>query len=61
MTLRTHTINKKNPQHKQVWEWQEHEGVIAAVEQLHKSSQVVEDLGTIKKLHVGNTNPAPLK
>ena len=23
MTLRTHTIEKKNPQHNQIWEWEE--------------------------------------
>ena len=61
MTLRTHTIEKKNPKHKQVWEWQETPEVLAAIEQLHKSSQAVENVGKVKKLHVGNVNYAPLK
>ena len=61
MTLRTYTIEKKNPKHKQIWEWQEHEGVIAAVEQLEKSTQAVKDVGTPKRLFIPNKNYAPLK
>ena len=62
MTLRTHTIEKKNPKHKQVWEWQETPEVLAAIEQLHKSSQVVDAIGSIPKhIHVGNKNFAPSK
>ena len=61
MTLKTHTIEKKNPKHKQVWEWEETPELLAAIEQLHKSSQVVKDLGKVMKLHVGNVNNAPLK
>ena len=61
MTLRTHTIEKKKDTHKQVWEWEETPELLAAIEQLHKSSQAVENIGKVSKLHVGNTNYAPLK
>ncbi len=43
MTLRTHTIEKKNPQHNQIWEWEETPEVLAALEQLRKSEQVVKE------------------
>ena len=42
MTIRTHKIEKKNPQHNQIWEWQETPEVLAALEQLRKSSELVE-------------------
>ena len=61
MTLKTHTVEKKNPKNNQVWEWEETPELLAAIEQLHKSSQAVKDVGKIKKLHVGNTNFAPYK
>ena len=61
MTLKSHTIEKKKDTHKQIWEWEETPELLAAIEQLHKSSQAVEDIGKIKKLHVGNTNYALLK
>ena len=61
MTLKTHTVEKKNPKNNQVWEWEETPELLAAIEQLHKSSQAVKEIGNIKKLHVGNTNYAPLK
>ena len=54
-------IEKKNEQHNQEWSWDETPEVLAAIEQLHKSSQVVKDIGDIKKVHVGNANYAPLK
>ena len=43
MTLKTHTIEKKNPQHNQIWEWEETPEVLAALEQLGKSSALVEE------------------
>ena len=61
MTLKTHTVEKKNPKNNQVWEWEETPELLAAIEQLHKSSQAVKDICNVKKLHVGNTNYAPLK
>ena len=61
MTLRSHTITKKKDTHNQTWEWEETPELLAALEQLEKSSQAVKDLGEIKKVHVGNVNNAPLK
>ena len=61
MTLRTHTIEKKEGKKTQIWEWEETPELLAAIEQLHKSSQAVKDVGKVKKLHVGNVNYAPLK
>ena len=42
MTTRTHTITKKNPKHSQEWSWEEPPEVLAAIEQLHKSSEAVK-------------------
>jgi len=39
LTLRTHTIEKKNPQHNQEWSWEETPEVLSALEQLNKSSE----------------------
>ena len=39
MTTRTHLIEKKNPQHNQEWGWEETPEVLAALEQLNKSSE----------------------
>ena len=39
---RTHTIQKKNKQHNQVWEWEETPAVKKALELLEKSSKEVE-------------------
>ena len=44
MTLKTHTITKKKDTHKQIWEWEETPELLAAIEQLSKSTQVVKDL-----------------
>ena len=43
MTLRTHKIEKKNPQHNQEWSWEETPELLAALEQLHKSDQAVKE------------------
>ena len=43
MTLRTHTIKKKNEQNNQEWSWEETPEGLAALEQLHKSSAIVEE------------------
>tara|TARA_B100000287_G_scaffold249953_1_gene234946 strand:+ start:302 stop:502 length:201 start_codon:yes stop_codon:yes gene_type:complete len=61
MTLKTHTIEKKEGKKTQIWEWEETPALLVAIEQLQKSSQAVKDVGEIKKLHVGNTNFAPYK
>ena len=46
MTLKTYTVEKKNPKHTQIWEWEETPELLAALEQLSKSTQVVKDLET---------------
>ena len=43
MTIRTYKIEKKNPQHNQEWSWEETPEVLAALEQLRKSSALVEE------------------
>ena len=43
MTTRTHKIEKKNEQHNQEWSWEETPEVLAALEQLRKSSELVEE------------------
>ena len=60
MTTRTHTVTKKNPKHSQEWSWEETPELLAAIEQLHKSSQTVEDI-KVPNLFVPNQNKAPLK
>ena len=61
MTLKTHTIEKKEVKKTQIWEWEETPELVKAIEQLQKSSEAVKDVGKIKKLHVGKTNFAPYK
>ena len=55
MTLKTHTVEKKNPKNNQLWEWEETPELLAAIEQLHKSSEEVKNL-RVPKLHVGTNN-----
>jgi hypothetical protein len=43
MTTKTHKIEKKNEQHNQEWSWEETPEVLAALEQLRKSSALVEE------------------
>ena len=42
MALKTYTVKKKNPKHNQEWSWEETPEVLAALEQLSKSTQVVK-------------------
>ena len=42
MTIRTPTVEKKNPKHNQEWSWEETPEVLAAIEQLRKSSEIVD-------------------
>ena len=53
--LKTHTVEKKNPKHNQVWEWEETPELLAAIEQLTKSSELVKTL-KVPTLHVGTNN-----
>tara|TARA_Y100000356_G_scaffold24472_1_gene17231 strand:- start:156 stop:353 length:198 start_codon:yes stop_codon:yes gene_type:complete len=55
MTLKTHTIEKKNPKHNQEWSWEETPELLAAIEQLHKSSELVKSI-KVPNLHVGTNN-----
>jgi len=62
MVLRTHTIEKKGDKRNQIWEWEETPELLAALEQLQKSSDAVKSIGHIpKNLHTGNRNSAPSK
>ena len=49
MTKKSHLIEKKNPQHNQLWEWEETPELLAALEQLSKSTQLVKDAGSVVK------------
>ena len=60
MTTRTHTVTKKNPKNNQEWSWEETPEVLAAVEQLHKSSEVVKSI-KVPTLHSTTQNYAQLK
>ena len=60
MTLRTHTVEKKNPKNNQLWEWEETPELLAAIEQLHKSSELVKSI-KVPTLHVSSSNFAPPK
>ena len=62
MTLRTHTVEKKNPKNNQEWSWEETPDVLAAIEQLQKSSEAVKSVSyKPRPLYVGTKNYAPLK
>ena len=60
MTLRTHTIKKKDESKNQLWEWEETPELLAAIEQLHKSSELVKSI-KVPTLHVSSSNLAPPK
>jgi len=62
MTLRTYTLEKKNPKHMQEWSWEETPDLLAAIEQLNKSTEAVKALDyKIRPLYVGTQNYAKLK
>jgi len=44
MTLKTYTLEKKNPKHSQEWSWEETPEVLAALETLHESSKLAASL-----------------
>ena len=60
MTLKTHTITKKKETHNQTWEWEETPELLAALEQLHKSSEAVENI-KVPIVHAPNQNIAKRK
>ena len=45
MVLKTHIVEKKTSKKTQEWSWEETPELLAALEQLEKSSQVVKDIG----------------
>ena len=62
MTLKTHTVEKKNPKHTQIWEWEETPELVNAIEQLRKSSEAVKAVDyKHNRLYVGTMNYAPQK
>ena len=44
MTLKTYTLEKKNPKHTQEWSWEETPEVLAALEKLDESSKLAASL-----------------
>ena len=56
MTIRTHTVEKKNPKHSQEWSWEETPEVLKALETLHESSKLAASFqqGTKKALKAPN-------
>ena len=62
MTLKTYTLEKKNPKHTQIWEWEETPELVNAIEQLRKSTEAVKAVDYVsKRLFVGSKNYAKLK
>ena len=44
MTIKTFTLEKKNPKHSQEWSWEETSDVLAALEKLDESSKLAASL-----------------
>ena len=45
---KSHTIEKKNPQHIQIWEWDETPEVVAALEKLRATERLHQDIRDAK-------------
>ena len=43
MTKKSHLIEKKNPQHNQIWEWEETPELVEALKKLEESSAILKD------------------
>ena len=56
MTIKTHTIEKKNSNHNQEWSWEETPEVTKALETLHESSKLAASFqeGTKKASKASN-------
>ena len=56
MTIKTHTVEKKNSKHSREWSWEETPEVLAALEKLHESSKLAASFqkGTKKILKAPN-------
>ena len=63
MTLKTYTVEKKNPKHSQEWSWDETPEVTKALETLHESSKLAASFqeGTKKALKAPNAAPSKSK
>ena len=46
---KSHTIEKKNPQHNQIWEWDETPEVVAALEKLRATERLHQDIRDAKR------------
>ena len=55
MTLRKHTIKKKNPQHNQEWSWEETPEFVDALLKLETSTELANNI-KVPSLHVPNTS-----
>ena len=55
MTLRKHTITKKNPQHNQEWSWEETPEFVDALRRLDVSTELANSI-KVPTLHVPNTS-----
>ena len=47
MTLRTHTIEKKNPQHNQEWSWEETPEFVDALLKLETATEILKNLPSV--------------
>ena len=45
---KSHTIEKKNPQHNQIWEWDETPEVVAALEKQRATERLHQDIRDAK-------------
>ena len=61
MTLKTYTLEKKNPKHSQEWSWEETPEVLAALEKLDESSKLAASLKERTKKAPKAPNVAPSK
>ena len=43
MTLKSHTIEKKNPQHNQEWSWEETPEVLESLKKFYESSDILNE------------------
>ena len=55
MTLRKHTITKKNPQHNQEWSWEETPEFVDALRRLDVSTELANNI-KVPSLHVPNVS-----
>jgi len=56
MTIKNYTLEKKNPKHSQIWEWDETPEVLATLEKINASSKLAtpQQKGAKKTLKAPN-------